>query len=119
MTSTLHRSSSTRLEPKHVTESPKRSAKPSLTRGRQNMNRTRRVLAPFFIAMLLVFACWAAKVHAGGNVAIDDSPAVAPAADFSTDYILVKLQDAPLASYEGGVNGIGRTKPLNGKFNLN
>ncbi len=38
-------------------------------------------------------------------------------AEVSTDYIIVQMQDPPAASYEGGVAGLERTKPLKGKFN--
>jgi minor extracellular serine protease Vpr len=38
-------------------------------------------------------------------------------AGVSTDYIIVQFQDPPAASYEGGLAGLERTKPLKGKFN--
>ena len=82
------------------------------------MKRTSRIFVSSSIAMLLAFACWIGKIHAAGNATVDDSPAVSAVPDVSTDYIIVKLQDPALASYEGGVTGLGRTKPRHGKLDL-
>ena len=35
----------------------------------------------------------------------------------TTDYAIITLVDAPIATYEGGTNGLERTKPLRGRLN--
>ena len=35
----------------------------------------------------------------------------------STDYAIITLVDAPIATYQGGTNGLERTKPLRGRLN--
>ncbi len=36
----------------------------------------------------------------------------------ATDYIILKFGDAPLASYDGGLEGLPRTRPLSGRLDL-
>ena len=82
------------------------------------MKRSSAIFVSSIIAAMLVFACWTGNVRAEANAVADDS-AVAAAEDISTDYIIIKLQDPAAASYEGGIKGIGRTKPLKSKFDPN
>lgn len=60
-----------------------------------------------------------AIVLAGATLAhaaiVDRTEATQPAV--SSDYIVVQFQDPAAASYEGGITGLERTKPLKGKFN--
>ncbi len=80
------------------------------------MKRTSAIIVSSFIVTLLLLACWTGKARAQVNAAQADSPPVATIAEVSTDYIIVKFKDPPAASYQGGINGIGRTKPLKSKF---
>lgn len=40
----------------------------------------------------------------------------APEQETTNDYVVVLLKDPPIGSYEGGINGLERTKPLRGKL---
>ncbi len=71
------------------------------------------------IAVLLAAAVFLAAsiLPAGAGGRATDAP---PAAQVESDYVIVKLADPPVASYEGGIPGYARTKPLPGrKLNLN
>ena len=57
------------------------------------MKRASRMLVSSSIIMLLAFAGWAGKVHAGGNATVDDSPAVSAVPDVR----LEPIKPAPAA----------------------
>jgi minor extracellular serine protease Vpr len=78
------------------------------------MKRTTAIIVSMFVVASLL-TCWSRKARAQVNPAQTDSPP-ATIAEISTDYIIVKFKDPSAASYPGGINGIGRTKPLKGKF---
>ncbi len=71
------------------------------------------------VMVLLVTTTWAGTVYAGGNVTETDADVPAAQAGFTTDYIMIKFNDPPAASYEGGVPGYASSKPLRGKFDPN
>ncbi len=53
------------------------------------------------------------------TVGMNNSDSSVPAG-ISTEYAIVNLKDPPVASYEGGILGLARTKPLSGqKLDLN
>ncbi|MDR7520571.1 MAG: S8 family serine peptidase [Armatimonadota bacterium] len=65
-------------------------------------------------AVLLTAAALVATsvVSAGAGGRATDTPPVAAA---QSDYVIVKLADPPVASYEGGIPGYQRTKPVRGR----
>jgi minor extracellular serine protease Vpr len=83
------------------------------------MKSITRTIALSFLAALIVLVGSAGKSVAQVNSAQTDGAPVVAAPEISTDYIIVKFKDPAAASYTGGINGIGRTKPLRGKFDPN
>lgn len=47
---------------------------------------------------------------------IPSTAIAAPPEDAAHDYVMVLLKDPPIASYEGGINNLERTKPVRGKL---
>jgi minor extracellular serine protease Vpr len=80
------------------------------------MRSVTRIGVSSFLAALFLSVSSTGPASAQINTAQTDAAPVVTAPEFSTDYIIVKFKDPSAASYTGGINGIGRTKPLKGKF---
>ncbi len=74
------------------------------------MSAHRRLLV-LLVVIGLIGGLFSANVASAGGRATDQPQPVQPA----HDYVTVKLVDPPIASYEGGIQNIPRTKPLPGR----
>lgn len=74
-------------------------------------------LALSVVVLLVITVVAGTALATGLEVRRDFTEAPAPAA-VTREYIMIKFQDPPAASYEGGIPGLERTKPLRGKFDL-
>ena len=73
----------------------------------------------FSIALFLLFGILAGSAIAGGIVTINhDTTEEGSQSGVNTEYIMVRFQDPPLASYEGSIHGLKQTKPEEGKLIL-
>jgi minor extracellular serine protease Vpr len=79
----------------------------------------KRKILYVLLAAMLVFTSTALAQSSGPAGLGRHDYTEAAQADFTTEYIMVKFKDPPAASYEGGIPGLERTKPLRGKFDPN
>ena len=70
------------------------------------------------VAILVVTTATSALAQEGGPAGLGrhDFTEEAAQTEVSREYIVIKFRNPPAASYEGGIPGLERTKPLRGRF---